>query len=475
MSLNSVIVIGRQRDIQTLVQKFAENVYAADDISEAIELIHRFNPDLILFSNNFTPAEIDRFQKTTQCIANVPVVIAGTGKEGEQNSYESIKKNNIYYLNSPNDHASLLSIIERIKRKLPLGTSNTDDFFADDIAASVGLAGKSAAVLHTLKMIKVVGSSACNPILITGEMGTGKELAAYAIHLQRSPGREMIAVNCASLNANLLESELFGHEKGAFTSAEREKTGLLELAGSGSIFLDEISEMPLDLQAKLLRVIQEKKFRRVGGTREIACRATIIASSNRDLRQEAGNGRFRADLYHRLCIFPIHLSPLRSPARRSDIRLLAEYFIRTQTICPEKTKWNLSITQLALEALEAYDWPGNVRELRNVIERAVLLETTDKIGLNSIIINPHEPKDFFNADSSEKIKDYSLAKAEQELIARVLRQTNGRKTKAAELLGISRATLYAKLKQHNIDAEPDEQNNEDINPSDMMTESAAIA
>ncbi|HRV20184.1 MAG TPA: sigma-54 dependent transcriptional regulator, partial [Anaerohalosphaeraceae bacterium] len=346
----------------------------------------------------------------------------------------------------------------------------------DDIAASAGLAGKSPAVLYALKMIKVVGSSACNPILITGEMGTGKELAAYAIHLQRSPGRDMIAVNCASLNANLLESELFGHEKGAFTSADREKIGLLEMAGDGSIFLDEISEMPLDLQAKLLRVIQEKKFRRVGGTREIVCRATIIASSNRDLRQEASNGRFRADLYHRLCIFPIHLSPLRSPSRRSDIRLLAEYFIRTQTICPEKAKWNLSITQLALEALEAYDWPGNVRELRNVIERAVLLETTDKIGLNSIIINPHEPKDFFNSDSSEKIKDYSLAKAEQELIARVLRQTNGRKTKAAELLGISRATLYAKLKQHNIvDAESDEQNNTTINPSDLMPESAAIA
>ena len=185
-------------------------------------------------------------------------------------------------------------------------------------------------------------------------------------------------------------------------------------------------------------------------------------------------GSFRADLYHRLNIFPIVLAPLRTSGRIQDVSLLANHFLKSQTICPEKVGRIQSFTKIAIEALEKHDWPGNVRELKNVIERAVLLETTDKIGLHSIVITPENPEAFFEKRTESKIKDYSLAKAEQELIACVLRETNWQKTRAAELLGISRATLYAKVKQHNIPTGPSETS--EINTfSEPLLEEEAVA
>jgi transcriptional regulator with PAS, ATPase and Fis domain len=324
------------------------------------------------------------------------------------------------------------------------------DFFSEELASSVFMVGRSPAVVNALRMIRLVAGSQCNPILVVGETGTGKELAAKALHLLRHPNDPLVAVNCAALTATLLESELFGHVKGAFTGADRDKTGLLELAGSGTLFLDEISEMPIDLQAKLLRVLQERTFRKVGGVKDIACSATIIASSNRNLKAEVQANRFRRDLYYRVNVSPIVLAPLRSPQRREDIRLLARYFLETSTICPEKPNKVTSLTRLALEALEKHDWPGNVRELRNVIDRAILLETTDKIGLNGIIIDATESAAASQNPAAGTCTGFSLAKAERELISRALRETGWQKTRAAALLGITRATLYAKVKQYNI-------------------------
>jgi transcriptional regulator with PAS, ATPase and Fis domain len=316
------------------------------------------------------------------------------------------------------------------------------------------MVGRSRTFLKTLAMIRLVAASRCNPVLIVGETGTGKELAAKAIHVLRHPKGPFVAVNCAALTANLLESELFGHEKGSFTGADREKAGLLELAGAGTILLDEISEMPLDLQSKLLRVLQDRTFRKVGGVKNITCSATIIASSNRNLYRETKANRFRRDLYYRLNICPVIIAPLKSPGRRDDIPLLAEYFLKTSTICPEKNNKITSLTKLAIEALQKHDWPGNIRELRNVIDRAILLETTDKIGLSSIVLDPPEygeQSENLTERRRDQIKDFSLAKAERELIARALQETGWQKTQAAALLGITRATLYAKVKQYNIE------------------------
>ncbi len=477
MNSHNVITIGRKEEILHLARQGGATVFSADDFSEAFEILQRAGADLVLLADGFNPQEMDHFLTAVEKVSDTPVVVLVDDEKAIQNTGKIAARQNVQLLNGKQAHCRLQDILHRIKNKSkPADPCQEWDqvFFADSLAASVSMVGQSKAACRTLEMIKVVAESSCNPILIVGQMGTGKELAAKAIHLHRHPKQEFIAINCASLSANLLESELFGHEKGAFTGADREKTGLLELAGAGSIFLDEISEMPLELQAKLLRVIQEKTFRRVGGTKEIVCKATIIASSNRSLKQEVAANRFRGDLYHRLSIFPIVLSSLSSPERRKDISLLAEYFLKTSTICPQKSGRIISITKLALEVLQKYNWPGNIRELRNVIERAILLETTDKIGLSSIVIDPEEPQRLFEAAAGEEIKNFSLAKAEQELIARVLQETNWQKTRAAELLGISRATLYAKVKQHNIEADS-QQAEEDLSESSVLPEPFAVA
>ena len=325
----------------------------------------------------------------------------------------------------------------------------------------VTVVGKSPAMKKTLSTIKKIAKSNCNPVLVVGDSGTGKELAARAVHFWRNKSdKNFVAVNCAALTANLLESELFGHVKGAFTGADREKVGLFEAAGEGTIFLDEISEMPIDLQAKLLRVIQEKTFRKVGSTKVIKCKATIVASSNRNLLAEAKENNFRLDLYYRLAVFPIKLPGLASSLRKEDIPLLAEWFIHNSQICSEFKP--LGITTEARDKLLSHNWPGNVRELRNVIERALILEDTEIITAESIIINTEQAvSDHFeqsqasNCVSESKIDfaDLSLEAAEREFITRALRETNGQRTKAASLLGITRATLHSKLKRYGISPE----------------------
>ena len=454
MSLRRIVVLSKDPEIQQLAQEYGREVFGADNLDDALDIVQTVNPDLMLFDHRFGPHHIHEFRdKADNNSIDVPIVVVGGDDNNVDLSTEFIQTGAYDYLKSKQDYAQLEQIINRIKIKSETSHSEqrTSHFFAEDLAGSVSMVGCSKAILNTLKMIKLVAASRCNPILIVGETGTGKELAAKAIHTLRHPNERFVAVNCAALTANLLESELFGHVKGSFTGADREKTGLMELAQSGTLLLDEISEMPIDLQAKLLRVLQEKSFRKVGGIKNIPCSATIIASSNRDLKNEIMANRFRRDLYYRLNISPITLAPLRSQERRQDIRLLAQYFLETSTICPQKCGKITSLTELAFEALERHDWPGNVRELSNVIERAILLETTDKIGLNAIYIEPTEWSEVSEGLTPGLIKDFSLAKAERELIARALQKTGWQKTRAADLLGITRATLYAKLKQYNIE------------------------
>ena len=492
MSLRRIVVVSKDPEVQQLAQEYGREVFGADNLDDALDIVQKVNPDLMLFDHRFGPRHIHEFRdKADNNSIDVPIVVVGGDDNNIDLSTEFIQNGAYDYLKSRQDYAQLEQIINRIKSEVKdppssggiryggikserpsthsysaEADSNSEQstrhrrhikhtvgvhFFAEELAGSVSMVGGSKAILNTLKMIKLVAASRCNPILIVGETGTGKELAAKAIHILRHPNEQFVAINCAALTANLLESELFGHVKGSFTGADREKTGLMELAQSGTLLLDEISEMPINLQAKLLRVLQEKTFRKVGGIKNIPCSATIIASSNRNLKNELQANRFRRDLYYRLNISPITLAPLRSQERRQDIRLLAKYFLKTSTICPEKCGKIISLTELAIEALERHDWPGNVRELSNVIERAILLETTDKIGLNAIYIDPTEWSEVSEGLTPGLIKDFSLAKAERELIARALQKTGWQKTRAAALLGITRATLYAKVKQYNIE------------------------
>ncbi len=476
MILHRVVVISRQDEIRQLARRISQQVLVADDIVEAVDIIATVTPDLILLDGLLQPGDIRTILDASH--NNFRTIVVIVGNKGEQPSWlaQFSQMESIEYLSHAGDYEQLQRILNKTQSQTITGSpTDMTGFFADDLAASVLMAGKSRAILHTIKMIKLVAGSNCNPVLIIGETGTGKELAAKAIHISRHPNEPFVAINCAALTASLLESELFGHIKGSFTSADRDKTGLLELAGEGTIFLDEISEMPLDLQAKLLRVLQEKTFRKVGGTSDLVCKATIIASSNRDLKQEVQANRFRRDLYYRLNICPIILAPLRTPERKTDIRLLADYFLRTSTVCPDKAGKIISLTEMAFEAIEKHNWPGNVRELRNVIDRAIMLETTDKIGLSSIFIESEDSVSsvsmWMGQDSqnesceqgvwraspvmdsqscASKTGDFSLDKAEKELIAKALQESGWQKTRAAALLGITRATLYAKVKQHNI-------------------------
>ena len=285
MAVDKILLVGKHFEAQQLVRPFAEHLYAADDAGDVLQQVGILEPDLIVFDAAVpNEAVIQSIQSLRQAAAQTPVIVVRTeAHKHDEQSLRQIGALDIVF--GYEDVGRLGVIIDR----LAAGETETDDrYFVEDCPPSVSIVGKSQAIQRTLRMIRLVAQSACNPILIVGETGTGKELAAQAVHLMRhGSDSKFVAVNCAALTANLLESELFGHVKGAFTSADKDKIGLLELAGSGTIFLDEISEMPMELQAKLLRFLQERTFRKVGGTKDISCTATVIASSNLKLFDQA--------------------------------------------------------------------------------------------------------------------------------------------------------------------------------------------
>ena len=290
---------------------------------------------------------------------------------------------------------------------------------------------------------RLIGNVADTPasVLISGESGTGKELAARMIHLA-SQRRDavFVAINCAAIPENLMESELFGHEKGAFTGATQARPGKFELAAGGTLFLDEIGELPLALQAKLLRVLQERTFERLGGRREIRADVRIVAATNRDLEAEIRERRFREDLYYRLNVFPIHLPPLRE--RRDGLPILTEYLVLRAA---QQIGRAVSLVEPEVHAAFAdYDWPGNIRELQNVIERAVIL-SSGRITLSDLPELIRRP-----VKQPSVTTDGSLQDREREAILEVLAQCDGNRRLAAERLGISKRTLQYRLKEYGL-------------------------
>src|SRR3989454_4506462 len=308
-----------------------------------------------------------------------------------------------------------------------------------------GIVGSSSKIQDVLRMISRLKDTR-TPVLITGESGTGKELVARAIHFRGTfANRAFVAVDCGSLVPTLIESELFGYEKGAFTGALKSKAGLFQSAEGGTIFLDEIGELPLEMQAKLLRVLQEKEVRPVGSNQKLKVDVRVIAASNRDLESEYRNGTFRKDLYFRLNVVTLHVPALRE--RRSDIPMLVHWFL--DRYAPDHA---IQVTNSAMKSLLQYDWPGNVRELENCIERAVALGDHQTIDVNDLppAIASASPVAELFAESSSGLTSTDLEDIERATIQRVFEQVKGDKALAGRMLGISRATLYRKLKRYNI-------------------------
>jgi DNA-binding NtrC family response regulator len=301
------------------------------------------------------------------------------------------------------------------------------------------LIGKSKIFIDVLKLVGKIAKTD-STILVAGESGTGKELIAREIHLKSPRKGEFVSINCGALPETLLESELFGHKKGSFTDAYKDKDGLFKVANGGSLFLDEISETSPAIQVKLLRVLQEKEVVPIGGTKPIKVDVRLIASTNQDLRELVKKGRFREDLYFRINVIPVRVPPLRE--RKSDIKILVDHFLKMYC-----KRFNLSLKKISPEALKilsGYDWPGNIRELENVIERAVVLSEKKEIG----------PDDLPMLASSPSIAPKkSIKAAEIGRIMEVLEETNWNKSKAAKILGIHLSTLYRKMEAYGVKKE----------------------
>ncbi|MHC4563057.1 MAG: sigma-54 dependent transcriptional regulator [Planctomycetota bacterium] len=438
----------------------ASKVIRCDGITAAIKQLTDTDIDLAVLGELLATEDAMAFLRRLRVVAaDLPVIVL-TAKADVKLAVEFVRLGACDYIETPLVSEKLVELIARAMGAA--GRQPASPAVPPICPDGVGIVGLSDAMTETLDTLKMIAHSQCNPVLIMGETGTGKELAAQAVHAWRCGHPEnFVAVNCAALTASLLESELFGHVKGAFTGADRDKTGLFELAGDGTIFLDEISEMPLDLQPKLLRVLQERTFRPVGGMKDLTCQATIIASSNRNLLEASREGKFRQDLYYRLAVFPVTLPALRHPSRRDDIPMLAEHFLTSSQIAGRQFE---GLADCAIELLADHHWPGNVRELRNVIERAAILAKGPHITAESIRIDRHGDHDSPagryephaklapTVERPTKPSDFSLETAEREFILRALKETGWQRTRAAALLGITRATLHAKLKRYAIEA-----------------------
>src|ERR1700732_3523248 len=421
----------------------------AETAEAALETIDTNPPDLVVTDlklPNLSGTEL--LGKIKEQLPRAEVAIM-TGHGSIESAVEAMRQGAYDYIEKPFRVERLRPLLQRMAGKVRLVTEN--HFLRERVNTEtqlVGITGTSAKIQDVMRMVSRLKDTR-TPVLVTGESGTGKELVARAMHY-RGPLAQMpfIAVDCGSLVPTLMESELFGHEKGSFTGALKSKAGLFHAANGGTIFLDEIGELPLEMQAKLLRVLQEKEVRPVGSNNKVPVDVRVVAATNRDLEAAYRTGTFRKDLYFRLNVVTVHLPSLRE--RRSDIPQLVHCFL--DRYAPGE---NIQVTPNAMKNFLQYDWPGNVRELENCIARAVALgdhHNIDASDLPPAISMVQETGSSEAADSA--LSTTALADLERITILRVFDQAGGDKALAGRMLGISRATLYRKLKLYNIPLRP---------------------
>jgi DNA-binding NtrC family response regulator len=448
-------------DDEAFIRENLERILAEDgyqplstaEPEDAIKTVAEEDISLVLLDLNLgNSSGLDVLRAMREADPDILVIII-TGYGTVESAVEALKIGAYDYIKKPFKADAIHLIVklaletQSLRRRMRRLTPENND---------INMVAESPAMLQIFRQVREVAKHENATVLITGDSGTGKELVAQAIHnLSPRNTQPFVAINCGSLPFNLLETELFGHERGAFTDAKSRKVGLFEQADQGTIFLDEIGEMDLSLQVKLLRVLEDRKLRRLGGSRNIDIDVRIIAATNADLKAAIENKEFREDLYYRLNVFPIHIPPLRE--RREDIQTLLEYFL--QRFSREFKRSIGAFSSEAVELLQRYHWPGNVRELRNVVERICIMHNVEKIQAT------HLPREIWEGPPQSEVPfsyeippegivlDDVIGQVEKELVEKAFRITAGNVAKTARLLNLPRGTLRYKLEKYQLSAE----------------------
>ncbi len=444
---NTILVVddnpGHRAMLKTLLEGWGYSIIEADDGTTALATIKERSVAIILMDVKMVHMSgVEALERVQAYNPAIPVIMM-TAYSSVETAVDTLKKGAYDYLTKPLDFEKLKLTIERIMERMFLQQENQhlrerlgQQFQRENIV------GTSPAMVRLLEVVEQAAPSEAN-VLITGESGTGKELVAGALHYN-SPRKDFpfIKINCAAITETLLESELFGHAKGAFTGAEKTKKGKFVQAHNGSILLDEIGEMPLNMQSKLLRVLQEKEVSPVGSEKTVQVDVRVIASTNKSVEQLLDGGQFREDLFFRINVVHLHVPPLRD--RVEDIPVLAHHFL--EVMARKNNKQILGLTPDAMDALLKYPWPGNVRELINTIERAVVLARSDYLSAADFPLLVQKVQDEVAAEAEAGYR--SLAEVEKETIIQTLEAAAGNRSEAARRLGITRKTLLNKLRQY---------------------------
>jgi len=435
--------------LQKRLEKEGHSVHTAENLEQAKEHVISHRPDLMLLDLSLPDGHgLDFYEKHRSDLED-SVVLVMTAVGQVEDAVRAMKLGALDFLSKPVDHKALVDLVNR---SIEVRTTKRDAILAKHIRQremDFKIISESETFTRTLEIATEVSSSQIETILLLGESGVGKNVIARHIHGVSSRRNEpFLEVNCAAIPEQLMESEFFGHEKGAFTDAKQSRKGSFELAEGGTVLLDEVAEIRYDLQSKLLHLLEDRTFRRVGGTREIRADVRVVAATNRDLRKMVTDKEFRDDLYYRLSVFPIEIPTLRD--RLDDILPLARSFLKQMQKKVGRTYDGF--TREAENTLLAYSWPGNVRELRNVVERAVILEKSAIIEQRSLILDCIHMKEASQkqlspaADFGQGIM--TLEEVEREMLKRAMEAAGDNQTRAAELLGVTRDQLRYRLKKY---------------------------
>jgi len=449
-NLLNLLIIDDERAVREVCREVAQslgfNTAVADSAEHAYRMLDTQGTDVVLLDLRLPGAGgLEALRQIKERRPEAAVIVV-TGYGTVQSAVQAMKHGAYDYVTKPFSMEELRLLLDRVSAHLKLKTENR--ILREKVKSKQGFGSIIGRAPEMEKLYRIIAKAAHSnhPVLIMGESGTGKEMVARAIHYS-GPYRDkpFIPVDCGSLVPTLIESELFGYVKGAFTGAGQPKDGLLAIAEGGTAFLDEIGELPVDLQAKLLRAIQEKEIRPVGSTKRIPINVRILAATNRDLEQAVSQGAFRRDLYFRLNVLSLRIPPLRE--RRQDIPLLAGHFLDRLT---RSSGFERTVSDDAMKAMLAYDWPGNVRELENCLERACALTSGPLIHVHDLPSSIHGAATISSEASNGSPRILPMAELEKQTILTTISQLNGDKLMAARMLGIGKTTLYRKLKEYSL-------------------------